>query len=177
MSGSRGISTLARYETDPPGKPRYVSIFNALCIAKFLYVHEFLYLIKYFNISFQLQEFQTNVNTEQGLSKPVMIIVTEGGPDESPHYAKLISCAIDYFCSFDLDALYIATSTPGKAPNPSLIESRIVPLGKDLSKVIFPYEHFGQHYDGNNDTIDEDMERDNYAKGKIYHIRHLAHIK
>ena len=96
-----------------------------------------------------------------------MILIVDGGPEGSPHYSKTISCAIDYFCTFDLDALYIATNAPGKRVNDQ-IQNRMVPVSKDLAKVILPYEHFGQHYDGNNDTIDEDMEKTNYEKGNSH---------
>ena len=115
----------------------------------------------------QLQEFQSSVNTEEGVSKPVMFLTVNGGPEDSPHNSKIISCAIDYFCSFDLDALYVATNVPGSTTTADQIQRRITPLSKDLTKCILPYEHFGLHYDGNNDTIDEDLEKANYAKGKV----------
>ena len=90
----------------------------------------------------------------------------KGSPDNNPHYSKTILCAIDYFCTFDLDALYIARNLTGETQTNGGIKERIVPIAKDLAKVILPYEHFGQHYDGNNDTIDEELEKMNYEKGK-----------
>ena len=76
----------------------------------------------------------------------------------------MISCAIDFFCSFDLDALYIVAS-PSDNHLDQNIQQRIIPVAEDLSKVILPFEHFGNHYDGNNDTIDEELEKANYEKG------------
>ena len=76
----------------------------------------------------------------------------------------MISAAVDYFCTYDLDALYIVTSPIDNHLDQN-IHKRIVPIAKDLSKVILPYEHFGSHYDGNNDTIDEVLEKMNYEKG------------
>ena len=95
-----------------------------------------------------------------------MIFIVNGDSEDSPNYSKRISCAIDYFCTFDLDALYIARNAPGRRINDAL-QKRVIPLSKDLAKVILPYEQFGLHYDGNSDTIDEDMEKTNYEKGNV----------
>jgi hypothetical protein len=94
-----------------------------------------------------------------------MIMTIKGSPEDNPRYSRTISCAIDYFLTFDLDALYISTS-PSESQINANIHKRVVPIAKDLASVILPYEHFGQHYDGNNDTIDEDLEKSNYEKGK-----------
>ena len=104
------------------------------------------------------------MNTEEALPKPVTIISIQGSPEDSPNYSKVISAAIDYFCTYDLDALYIVTSPIDNHLDQN-IHKRIVPIAKDLSSVILPYEHFGSHYDGNNDTIDEVLEKLNYEKG------------
>ena len=95
-----------------------------------------------------------------------MVLITKGISEDNPNYGKTISCAIDYFCTFDLDALYIAKDIDTAAGrNTQMVLNRIIPVAKDLAKVILPYDHFGQHYDGNNDTIDEDLEKLNYEKG------------
>ena len=95
-----------------------------------------------------------------------MVLITKGISEDNPNYRKTISCAIDYFCTFDLDALYIAKDIdPAAGRNTQMVLNRIIPVAKDLAKVILPYDHFGQHYDGNNDTIDEDLEKLNYEKG------------
>ena len=93
-----------------------------------------------------------------------MIMTIKGSPEDNPHYSRTICCAIDYFLTFDLDALYICTS-PSESQINANIHKRIVPIAKDVANVILPYEHFGQHYDGNNDTIDESLEKSNYEKG------------
>merc|ERR1719450_1929400 len=115
----------------------------------------------------QLQEFQSSVNTEEALPKPVAIISIQGISEDSPRCSKVVSTAIDYFCTFDLDALYIVT-TPSDNHLDKYIHKRMIPIAKDLCHVILPYEHFGTHYDGNNDTIDEELETLNYEKaGKV----------
>ena len=44
-----------------------------------------------------------------------MMVTFDGGQDENPRYEKTIECAIDYFTSFDLDALLIAPNAPGRS--------------------------------------------------------------
>ena len=51
----------------------------------------------------------------EGKGKPIMMVTVDGGPDENPRYKKTIECVIDYFTSFELDALLIATNTPGNS--------------------------------------------------------------
>ena len=63
----------------------------------------------------EIVEFRDNLHTSSGLSKPVMIITCDGGPDENPRYQKTINASIDIFCTFDLDALFIATNAPGRS--------------------------------------------------------------
>ena len=48
----------------------------------------------------------------------------------------------------------------------ALCEYNSIIITLTIGIVILPYEHFGQHYDGNNDTIDEELEKMNYEKGK-----------
>lgn len=50
-----------------------------------------------------------------GLVKPVVIILTDGGPDENPRYDKVIRAAIQHFLCHDLDAIFIATNAPGRS--------------------------------------------------------------
>ena len=103
-----------------------------------------------------------------------MVLIIKGISEDNPSYGKTISCAIDYFCTFDLDALYIAKDIDTAAGrNTQIVLNRIIPVAKDLAKVILPYDHFGQHYDGNNDTIDEDLEKLNYEKGIFCFLRFI----
>ena len=38
-----------------------------------------------------------------------------GRPDENPRYEKTINSAVDYFCTYDPDALFICTNAPGRS--------------------------------------------------------------
>ena len=73
--------------------------------------------------------------TSNDLVKPIMIITCDGGPDENPRYQKTISCAIDYSCSYDLDALFIGTNAPDRSAF-NRVEHRIAPLSHDLAGII-----------------------------------------
>ena len=45
----------------------------------------------------------------------VVIITTDGGPDENLRFPKVISQAIKFFKKYNLDALFIATNAPGRS--------------------------------------------------------------
>ena len=98
-----------------------------------------------------LEEFQRSLKNDEGEYKPVMIVTVDGGPDENPRYKKTIDSAIDYFNSFDLDALFIATNAPGRSAF-NRCERRMPPLSK----------HFGTHLNDRGDTIDEELEVNNF---------------
>ena len=55
-----------------------------------------------------LNEFDNSFQNDEGEYKNVMVVTVDGGPDENPRYSKTIECTIDYFKTFDLDALFIA---------------------------------------------------------------------
>ncbi|KAJ8687960.1 hypothetical protein QAD02_024398 [Eretmocerus hayati] len=111
---------------------------------------------------FELEYFTEILKTGDGSSKPVMIISIDGGPDENPRYAKVISCAIRRFRRFDLDALIIATNAPGASAF-NRVERRMAPLSRELSGVILPHDHFGTHLDNSHRTIDHDLEARNFG--------------
>jgi hypothetical protein len=110
-----------------------------------------------------LPSFQNSLFTTDGLSKPVMIITVDGGPDENPRYEKTICCAKIYFREHDLDALYIATNAPGRSAF-NRVERRMAPLSHDLAGVILPHDQFGSHLNSRAETTDTQLEKDNFAK-------------
>ena len=96
-----------------------------------------------------------------------MIITVDGGPDENPRYEKTIISAVDYFCTYDLDALFICTNAPGRSAF-NRAERRMVKFSKDLSGVLLPHDHFGTHLNSQGKTINTDLERKNFAHaGKL----------
>lgn len=93
--------------------------------------------------------------------KPVLIIMSDGGPDENPRYRKVIAHAIHHFKSFNLDALFLITNAPGRsAYNP--VERRMASLSRELAGLIIPHEHFGSHLNNSAQTVDKKLELKNF---------------
>ena len=109
----------------------------------------------------QLPQFHDNMYTSNDLVKPI-IITCDGGPDENPCYQKTISCAIDYFYSYDLDALFIRTNAPGRNAF-NRVECRIASLSHNLAGIIFPHDDHGNHLDNQGKTIYVKLEQKNFA--------------
>lgn len=96
-----------------------------------------------------------------GKLKPILIIRTDGGPDENVRYNKVVRSYIRIFKDFDLDGLYAIMMPPGySAYNP--VERRMAPLSRDLSGIILNHEHHGSHLDQNGKTVDIEKEKLNF---------------
>ncbi|XP_041371065.1 uncharacterized protein LOC121384651 [Gigantopelta aegis] len=108
-----------------------------------------------------LPEFRESMYCQDGLPKPIMIITVDGGPDENPRYTKTIQCAVDYFCSYKLDALFIATNAPGRSAV-NRVERRMAPLSHDIAGLVLPHDHFGSHLNPQGETVDNEMEKQNF---------------
>ena len=91
----------------------------------------------------------------------------DGGPDENHRYQKNISTSIDYFCTFDLDALFVATNASGRSAF-NRVERWMAPLSHDLAGVILPHANFGTHLDSQSNTVNSDLEIKNVEHaGKV----------
>ena len=108
-----------------------------------------------------LPEFEKSFKNSIGEDKSVFIVTVDGGPDENPCYAKTIACAIDYFKTYDLDALFLATNAPGRSAF-NRVERRMAPCSNALAGVILDHEHFGTHLDDQGKTIDAELEIKNF---------------
>ncbi|XP_037030801.1 uncharacterized protein LOC119070532 [Bradysia coprophila] len=97
------------------------------------------------------------------LPKPVLIIMSDGGPDENPRYEKVITVAVHHFIKRDLDALFIGTNAPGRSCF-NRVERRMAPLSRDLCGLVLPHDEFGNHLNSQNETIDIELEMKNFAK-------------
>ena len=95
-----------------------------------------------------LDEFSGSFKTE-GNDKPVMIVRVDGGPDENSRYMKTMECAMDYFLTYDLDALLIATKR---------VERRMASLNKEMTGLILDHKYFGTHLNNKDETIDKKLE-------------------
>lgn len=91
-----------------------------------------------------------------------MIVTVDGGPDENPRYDKVVTAAINHFIDNDLDAYFVATNAPGRSAF-NRVERRMAPLSRELAGLILPHEHYGSHLDSEGRTVDEDLEKSNFA--------------
>ena len=76
--------------------------------------------------------------------KPVVVIMSDGGPDENSRYEKVITHAIDHFKSYNLDALFLISNAAGRSAY-NRVERRMAPLSRELAGLILPHDHFGIH--------------------------------
>lgn len=84
--------------------------------------------------------------TKTGMVKPVLIISTDGGPDENPRYHRVISHAAQHFKEYNLDALFLVTNAPGRSAF-NEVERRMARLSQELSGLILDHEFYGTHLD------------------------------
>lgn len=96
-----------------------------------------------------------------GMVKPIVIVITDGGPDECPRFQNVISTAISHFIKFDLDAMFVATNAPGRSAY-NRVERRMAALSRELAGVLIPHDHFGNHLNSQNQTTDTDLELQNF---------------
>lgn len=110
---------------------------------------------------YSLPAFDSCLKAANGKPKPVLIVSTDGGPDENPRFQKTIEIAVHHFLRLELDALFICTNAPGRsAYNP--VERRMAPLSKELSGVVLPHDHYGTHLDAQGRTVDTELEQQNF---------------
>lgn len=110
-----------------------------------------------------LEPFYNFMKNGNGEVKPVLIISSNGGPDENPRYRKVIAHAIEHFKKYDLDAIFIVTNAPGRSAF-NRVERRMAPLSRELTGVVLPHDSFGTHLDSSGRTVDVSLEKDNFKK-------------
>ena len=93
--------------------------------------------------------------------KPVLIITSDGGPDENPRYEKVIRFAISHFKKYDLDGLFLVTNAPERSAF-NRVERRMAPLSHALLELVLDYDFYGSHLDDSGKTIDADLEKKNF---------------
>ncbi|XP_039438893.2 uncharacterized protein LOC120420048 [Culex pipiens pallens] len=108
----------------------------------------------------ELEEFAP-ILRHDGIIKPVVVIVVDGGPDENPRYRKVIQVAIHHFLEHNLDAIFIATNAPGRSAF-NRVERRMSPLSRELAGLLLPHDHYRSHLDSQMRTTDEHLERQNF---------------
>lgn len=110
----------------------------------------------------QLSEFKTISRTSDGLIRPILIVVSDGGPDENPRFEKVQSFAIETFLKYDLDTVILVTNAPGRSAY-NRVERRMAPLSRMLAGIVLPHNSYGSHLDDSGKTTDQELERKNFA--------------
>lgn len=106
--------------------------------------------------------FSTDKHSNDKEVKPVVVIMSDGGPDGNPRYPKVIAQTINHFKTHDLDAMFVITNAPGRNAY-NRVERRMVPLSRELSGLILPHDHYGSHLSDDVKTIDAELEIKNFA--------------
>lgn len=69
-----------------------------------------------FKYLLQSDTFKTLCRTDDGTkTKPVVIVYSDGGPDENPRFQKVIKLEIVRFMKENLDAYFAGTNAPGRS--------------------------------------------------------------
>lgn len=97
------------------------------------------------------------------VQKPVVIVISDGGPDENPRYQRVIEVAVHHFKKRNLDAIFIATKAPQRSDY-NRVERRMAPLSRDLTRLVLPHDFYGTHLDNKNETVDDNLEMKNFAR-------------
>ena len=99
--------------------------------------------------------------------KPILVKSVDGGPDENPRFYNNIVMGCKTFHEMGLDCYIEVTNAPGLSAY-NRCERRMYHLSKEMTALVLPYETFGKHLNSSGDTIDEDLERENFkAAGEI----------
>ena len=112
----------------------------------------------------ELAEFERSfINTKEE-EKLVMIVSIDGGSNENLRYEKTISCAVDYFSIYNLDAFF-ARNVPGHSAF-NTVKRRKASLSKDLGGVLFEHEHSGVHVEEKGNSIGPQLELKNFEHAR-----------
>lgn len=108
-------------------------------------------------------EFDPITKTKLNCLKAVYISTVDGGGDENPRYPKVVDWAIHMFVKYEFDVYIVITNAPHQSAF-NRVERRMSPLSKELTGIILPHDHFGNHLDGERKTIDEQLELKNFRR-------------
>ncbi|CAG8816739.1 22673_t:CDS:2, partial [Dentiscutata erythropus] len=102
-----------------------------------------------------------NYTTTNEQPKPVVVLISDSGPNENPRYRKTIQMMIEHFDKYNLDTIIVVCFAPHQSAS-NLVERQMVPLSHDLAGVILPHDTFGSHLDAQLKTNDEELEKRNF---------------
>ena len=131
--------------------PTYVAIRSRKHDSSTAYLHG-----KDFNHVMEMKEFQELIKVND-VTKPVAIILCDGGPDENPRFPKTLDVSIQHFKEFNFDVMFVSTLAPSMSAYNN-VERRMAPLSKALEGVLLPHDTFGTHLDSQRRTADVEIE-------------------
>lgn len=111
-----------------------------------------------------LRNFQEIIRDQKGKGnvKPVIMISSDGGPDENPRYPKVLANAINHFSEHNLDGLFMFTNAPGRSAF-NRVERRMAPLSRELSGVILQHDSVAEFIEPNSNEL-------SYAVNFLFHF-------
>ena len=62
------------------------------------------------------------------------------------------------------DAIFMVTFAPGQSAF-NIVERRMAPLSKKMCGLILPHDSFGSHLNSMGETVDDELELQNFKKG------------
>ena len=101
--------------------------------------------------------------TPEGPVKPILVVASDGGPDENPRFPKTLQVSAARFVAWDLDVYLSGTHAPHYSAY-NRVERRMAPLSRELAGLVLPHDHFGTHLNASGKTIDHDLEKENFGK-------------
>ncbi|CAF4485859.1 unnamed protein product [Rotaria sp. Silwood2] len=115
-----------------------------------------------FSLLFESKDFEP-VMKVHGKCKPIVIISVDGGPDENPRFSKTLAGGVQLFKKYDLDCLFVVSNCPGRSAY-NIVERRMAPLSNQLAGLILPHDYYGTHLDDNGNTINTELELQNFKR-------------
>ena len=110
---------------------------------------------KDFNHAIEMEEFQELVKVND-VTKPVAVILYDGGSDENPRFPKTLDVSIQHFKEFNFDVMFVSTLAPSMSAYNN-VERRMAPLSKALAGVLLTHDTFGIHLGSQRRTTDVEL--------------------
>ena len=110
-----------------------------------------------------IPSFQPLMCTADGCVKPIVVVASDGGPDENPRFAKPLQVAAARFIDWDLDVYLSGTHAPHYSAY-NRVERRMAPLSRELAGLVLPHDHYGSHLNASGKTIDTELEKKNFEQ-------------
>ena len=103
----------------------------------------------------EIKEFQELVKVDD-VTKPIAIMLCDGGPDENPRFPKTLDVSIQHFKEFNFDVMFVSTLAPSMSAYNN-VERRMAPLSKALAGVLLTHDTFGIHLDSQRRITDVEL--------------------